>query len=89
MSTRYPKRMNPKLLEWGRNVADVRKRLCLSQQAFALQLGTSQGVLSSWESGRHGPSLTYIRRIVAADPEHRAMSVLFPEDPIDISMSGR
>jgi DNA-binding transcriptional regulator YiaG len=72
--------MNPKLILWGQNIVDVRKRLGLSQAAFAKELGTSQGVLSSWESGRHGPSLTFIRRIVSADPEHRAMSKLFPED---------
>ena len=64
--------------EWCSNVADVRKRLGLSQVAFAKELGTSQGVLSSWESGRNAPSYTFMIRITALDPEHRTIEEIFP-----------
>jgi DNA-binding transcriptional regulator YiaG len=75
MSSRYLGEMNS---EWCSNVADVRKRLGLSQVAFAKELGTSQGVLSSWESGRNAPSYIFMARIVALDPEHRAIEEIFP-----------
>ena len=86
MSSRYLGRMNP---DWSSSIVDVRTRLGLSQVAFAKELGTSQGVLSSWESGRYAPSYPFMARIVDLDPEHRDIRVLFPNLPIDISMSGR
>ena len=76
--------MQPRLKIWSASVLDVRKRLGMSQDAFAKEIGVSQGMLSSWEAGRHGPSITYMRRIVAADPEHRTSEELFPDEAIDI-----
>ena len=71
--------MDPKRILWGLNIADVRKRLGMSQSLFAEKLGTRQSVVSAWERGAHSPNLTYVRRIVGLDPEHRPMSKLFPE----------
>ncbi len=44
----------------------ARREKGLSQEDLALRVGTSQGNISRLESGRHNPSLRFLRKIASA-----------------------
>ena len=44
----------------------ARREKGLSQEDLALRVGTSQGNISRLESGRHNPSLRFLRRVASA-----------------------
>ncbi len=49
----------------GDQVRTIRKQMGLGQIAFADRVGTSQRVVSRWETGRAPPSIAYQRIIQA------------------------
>jgi len=50
-------------------IRTVRRRRGLTQQALAQAAGTSQPVISAYESGRRDPTHTTLRKLVAAAGE--------------------
>ncbi|BFM15582.1 helix-turn-helix domain-containing protein [Maricurvus nonylphenolicus] len=58
-------------------VKDIRERLGVSQDKFAMILGVSKRTVENWEQGRRHPTgaARSLLRIVEADPEH-ALRVL-------------
>lgn len=58
-------------------VKEIRERLGVSQDKFALILGVSKRTVENWEQGRRHPTgaARSLLRIVEADPEH-ALRVL-------------
>ncbi|MES9990727.1 MAG: NadS family protein [Candidatus Thiodiazotropha sp.] len=59
-------------------VKEIRERIGVSQEKFALLLGVSKRTVENWEQGRRHPTgaARSLLRIVEADPEHalRALS---------------
>jgi transcriptional regulator with XRE-family HTH domain len=53
-------------LEPGHQVARLRIRQGLTQAQLAERSGTTQSAIARLESGRRDPSLTYLRRVLAA-----------------------
>jgi DNA-binding transcriptional regulator YiaG len=55
------------------NVKDIRKRLGLTSEGLARELGVSVTTVSRWETGRHKPSKLALQRIkeVQVRLEHR------------------
>lgn len=61
----------------ARNVADIRKRLGLSQEAFAVFLGVSIGTLRNWEQGRREPQGAARALLLVAEKKPQAFLEAF------------
>lgn len=53
-------------LEPGHQVARLRIQQGLTQEELAAKVGTTQSAIARLESGRRDPSISYLRRVLAA-----------------------
>jgi transcriptional regulator with XRE-family HTH domain len=65
MTRRRPARPVESLDGLTQRITTVRRRLGLSQRAFAKRLGVSQNIVGRWESGKHGLTARTLDRVAA------------------------
>jgi transcriptional regulator with XRE-family HTH domain len=81
------------LMEAAELLRSVRRRRGLTQAALAQAAGTSQPVISAYEAGRRDPTVSTLRRLVAAGGEVLELSARpAPSDlppPVDLADHAR
>lgn len=53
-------------------IISIRKSLCVTQEKFAVLLGTTVGTVNRWEKGKVKPSYQYTKELKALRASHGA-----------------
>lgn len=56
----------------GKRFFNLRRKLCLSQEAFGTLIGRARIVITKIENGRTYPQYTTVQRFIALESKHNA-----------------